>query len=557
MLIKTIACLFIVLGFFSTVSSKELELDSSHSFWNVSYRSSLMFGNLLDEEGKCLDVETGSTYTLNATFLPPDAYVMKAFLVWTGAQPIDKIDELADNEVILNFKSEDGKIEKPKTVTATGYKVSQPQGFEFDSFVDGDSGKAYFTYRVDVTDFFKTLHEKGQEFGNYNDGESLFGDYTVSGLDCSDDEIYLENNRNVSNWAIALVYSSYSFSRRSILFLDGLHGYEPGSEIDPDGPVSCPTDASQDPNCTMLSNHGVDPFYFNHQILNWTLTNLLISHMDAPSSNFDIPDQPELVACTPANIPLDPDNPDSFWCPSGEHTFAIRIQNWGNSDAEKIVVKAEIPKGMEYIKGTTEYADEFFIENEKKIARKRIIIPDVDGKFPLSEGLDITEITGKLSPCPEDSNYLSCKNFIIIRFKAKIKDSTPKHSVIESSANIETYNSNQGIPLKLRLSTTDCPNHSYPEDVFLDDCGGLYYDWTRYCSTNEQCWEGECCSFEVVAGKGVCVTGPCNLSDDDVLNDDDNQYDDNQYDDAISSVNDSDTETSEKDNSFGCGCSII
>nr|HPG36672.1 hypothetical protein [bacterium] len=431
------------------------------------------------------------------------------------------------------------------------------QGFEFDSFVDGDSGKAYFTYRVDVTDFFKTLHEKGQEFGNYNDGESLFGDYTVSGLDCSDDEIYLENNRNVSNWAIALVYSSYSFSRRSILFLDGLHGYEPGSEIDPDGPVSCPTDASQDPNCTMLSNHGVDPFYFNHQILNWTLTNLLISHMDAPSSNFDIPDQPELVACTPANIPLNPDNPDSFWCPSGEHTFAIRIQNWGNSDAEKIVVKAEIPKGMEYIRGTTEYADEFCIYQNKKHAEIFRNISDNENGFPLADGFNITELTGKLNPCPEDSNYLSCENFIIIRYKAKIKDSTPKHSVIESSANIETYNSNQGIPLKLRLSTTDCPNHSYPEDVFLDDCGGLYYDWNRYCSKDEQCWEGECCSFEVVAGKGVCVTGPCNLSDDDVLNDDDNQYDDNQYDDAISSINDSDTETSGKDNSFGCGCSII
>ncbi|HQJ59805.1 MAG TPA: hypothetical protein PKV35_02345, partial [bacterium] len=292
----------------------------------------------------------------------------------------------------------------------------------------------------------------------------------------------------------------------------------------------CPTDDFQEPNCTMLSNHGVDLFYDdNNEILKWTLTNLLISNLDAPFSNFDIPDQPELVACTPANIPLDPDNPDSFWCPSGEHTFAIRIQNWGNSDAEKIVVKAEIPKGMEYVAGSTEYSDEFCIYQNKKHAEIFNTISDNENGFPLADGFNITELTGKLNPCPEDSDYLSCENTIIIRYKAKIKDSTPKHFVIESSANIETYNSNQGIPLKLRYSgSSDCGMDYYSDE---SDCGG-YPEACNPCGNND------------------AESGNSNDSeniDTETIPDSDDK--------AL--INDSDTETDEKDNSSGCGCSIL
>ena len=160
-------------------------------------------------------------------------------------------------------------------------------------------------------------------------------------------------------------------------------------------------------------------------------------------------------------------------------------------------------------------------------------ISDVDGKFPLSEGFNITEITGKLSPCPEDSDYITCENTIIIRFKAKIKVDTPKHFVIESSANIETYSSNQGVPLKLRLSTTDCV--SSLDEINLDECGGIPFP----CSEEEGCPDSE------------------------VQIDNDNEYNSDLDNETVSdfddkaSVNDSDTETDEKDNSSGCGCSIL
>jgi hypothetical protein len=155
--------------------------------------------------------------------IPPDAYVERAFIIWGGTQNIYKIDEFTDNEVSLNFKSADGKIDETETVTATGYKVSQPQGFEFDSFVDGDSGKAYFTYRVDITDFFEKLHEKGLFVGVKNDGEALFGDYTVSNLECASDQIYLENKEIISGWALIIVYTSYEISPKNIYIYDGFN----------------------------------------------------------------------------------------------------------------------------------------------------------------------------------------------------------------------------------------------------------------------------------------------------------------------------------------------
>lgn len=530
--VKTVCTLLVSLSFF--VSAKELGPDVSiyngeELKWeDGAYGYHVMFKSLLNESGSCVEDQTEKTYTLDEPLIPPDAYVERAFLIWTGAQPVDKIDELTDSEVTLRYQSTDGNIEETKVVTANGYKVSEPQEFEFDSFIESDdSGRSYFTYRVDVTDFFKSIHDKGRELGVESDGDSLQGDYTVSDLDCATDQIYSETGTAVSGWAIAVIYSSYSLSVRAILFFDGLYGYESGSEIDLDGPV-CPSNDFQEPSCIMLSNHGSDLFYDNNnEVLKWTLTNLLISSMDIPSSNFDIPGQPELVACTPANIPLNPEKPDGFWCENWlDHTFAIRIQNWGDSISPAVIVKNSIPEDMEYVAGSTEYANKFTTKIGKKIAVNWTKIPDNNG-FPLEDGFKVAD---KMDFCGTDSDYLSCENTIMVRFRARVKYETQKNAVIENIANIDTYTTNLGIPLKLKLAISECVSNQ--EDINLDDCGGLYYDWNRYCSKDEQCWEGECCSFEVVQGKGVCVTGPCNMPDDDVLNDIENTDDDDTADDS-------------------------
>ncbi|HPA56970.1 MAG TPA: hypothetical protein PLT70_06040, partial [bacterium] len=182
-------------------------------------------------------------------------------------------------------------------------------------------------------------------------------------------------------------------------------------------------------------------------------------------------------------------------------------------------------------------------------------IDDAAGGFPLKDPLQVADL---IWYC--DKATFKCPETIFVRFMVEPKTGLPKHKIILNSAlmsdvgSLVPYKTNSHVTLRLKNGI--CPPITECNLPPKSECGPDY-DWKRYCSKDEQCWEGECCSFEVVDGKGVCVTGPCNLSDDDVLNDDDNQYDDNQYDDAISSVNDSDTETSEKDNSFGCGCSII
>ena len=235
MLNKTITCLFIVLGFFSTVSSKELGHDVSvykgqilkWEDYKKGYNYHVMFKSLLADEKTCLSEVLISSYTLDPSHVPSDAFVKRAFLIWTGAQPINKIDEIADNQVVLNFESTDGNIQETQTITANGYKVTEPQGFEFDSFIDpDDSGKSYFTYRVDVTDFFKTLHEKGRESGYEYDGLSLYGNYKITGFNCANDQIYSENGELVSGWAIIFIYRSDETRPRGIYVYDGFNSYK-------------------------------------------------------------------------------------------------------------------------------------------------------------------------------------------------------------------------------------------------------------------------------------------------------------------------------------------
>lgn len=229
--VKTVCTLLVFLSFF--VSAKELGPDVSvyrgeELKWeDGAYGYLVMFKSLLDENGGCTKDQTEKTYTLDESLIPSDTYVERAFLIWTGAQPLDKIDGLTDSEVALSYKSSDGNIEETKVVTATGYKVSEPQGFEFDSFIESDdTGRSYFTYRVDITDFFKSIHEKGRELGVESDGDSLLGDYTVSDLDCATDQIYSETGTAVSGWAIVFVYTSYEISPRSIYIYDGFNPFQ-------------------------------------------------------------------------------------------------------------------------------------------------------------------------------------------------------------------------------------------------------------------------------------------------------------------------------------------
>lgn len=521
----------------------------------------VMFKSLLADDKTCLGEVLIEPYSLDASHVPSDAYVEKAFLIWTGAQPVDKIDKITDNSVKLKFKSEDGLQEKAQTVTTTGHKVTEPQRFEFDAFTDPEKPDiSYFTYRVDITDFFKEIHESGRAAGIEYDGYSLYGNYTVSGLDCSDGE------NAVSNWAIILIYSSKEISPKAVYLYDGFRQYRNetaettirGFELWEDPEINITllssggklaedqnnenslegfavkgenekdwiflnddcnpeTDifnsissvygwADNEPACiggippvwdyentehsmdvdTFIMDSATDGNYATHFNKGGTeinlriaanqdriFTNMLIISTDLadPTPDFHIPSQPEMVACTPANIPVDPLSPESKWCYSDlEYTFMIRIQNWGKKDSPPVSIKTEIPMHMEYVSDSTEYANKFNIVNGKLNAEEWFNIPDIeDNGFPLEKGVQVAET---MKPCGYDSS--DCDT-VFVRFRTKVKPETPKNIVFElkatiTSDNYPAFGTNLNTPLKLRYSGLDCVEKQ--EDVDLSDCGG-------------------------------------------------------------------------------------
>ncbi|HPS30872.1 MAG TPA: hypothetical protein PLZ43_11495 [bacterium] len=628
--IRSITCFFILFSL-CTVFAKDLGPDISvydgeELKWeDGAYGYHVMFKSLLELNTEssniiCKDETVGSTYSLDPSHIPTDALVERAFLIWSGAVPFAEIGEPTDSEVTLSFISEDGKITEDQTITGKkAYKVSEAEGFEFDAFTaTDDPTHSYFTYRVDITDFFKSIHDKGRELGLEFDGYSLYGNYTMKDLKCASDESYLNSTSMVSGWSIIMIYISKEISPKKIYLYDGFKAYwyeeneinvtgfefptdpevritlathegDPnlvsvyenddvtlagpeGMQVQGDNlnwllmyndcnPEAYKTDgmtqinyietfnsvssvygwADTEPTCIggipPVWEYGkieyamdVDTFVMDSEIVgeyaahfnkggmylnlriganqDSIITNFMIVSVDTKHPTFDIPDQPELVACTPANIPVDPENPDSKWCDNGlPHTFAIRIQNWGDDVMPLISVKNSIPVGMEYVAGSTEYATEFTTVKDKKVAKQWIKIPDNAGVFPLIDGFKVAD---NMDFCGADSDYLVCEDLVMVRFRARVKDETQKNAVIENVASIDTtgfptYKTNLGLPVKLKLATTGCVSN--PAMIDFSDCGGTKGPET--CTDDSDCDEDLCCYKKEGELEGFCQVTPC------------------------------------------------
>ena len=181
-----------------------------------------------------------SSFTLNKFHIPEDAIIEEAYLVWMGAVDPAKLDEPTDNEVHLAFtQAADPEVKYEMDVIAgeTGKKVTDEPSFDFEgikfendvrkgcsSEKEGDPSKmdiGYFTYRVNVSEFFKKIAEKNSEAGNGEDGE-YYGTYTFSGLDCTDDDAYKCNTTMVSGWSLFFIYRSRNIKPKKIYFYNGL-----------------------------------------------------------------------------------------------------------------------------------------------------------------------------------------------------------------------------------------------------------------------------------------------------------------------------------------------
>ena len=178
-----------------------------------------------------------STFQLTNRHVPEDAYVEAAYLVWTSSLDPNNVFH-TDNTATLNFTSDDGQITQvinavaPRTGTAGTDSNPGQQDFTFEGITDESGGTiygGYYTYRVDVTDFFNQIHAKGRDLGYKSDGMSLYGNYTVSDVECSNDSSYLSKVVSGSGysasvmcgWSLITVYRSTRVNPKMVYIYNG------------------------------------------------------------------------------------------------------------------------------------------------------------------------------------------------------------------------------------------------------------------------------------------------------------------------------------------------
>ena len=552
-----------------------------------------------------------------------------------------------DNKVTLSFtqSSAETNINHTKEIVALQHCIDpdalESPTFDFESIVydssvstgcsdteigesQGEKRIGYYTYRVNVTDFFAEVAQKNENAGNSEDN-MFHGDYVVSGIDCTDHDYYKCNTTMVSTWALVVIYRSQNIRPKKIYFYNGLGfiynnksvanvtGFElPNyatarlttyfAEGDPSlieptlenmeeitimgdnddarlqGPYvltnSCnPREmgytevynsqssiAGWDPNvanpieCVTGGQgdikYGVDVDTFildsskvaNLQAhmpkggtkLDITLgvnqdaifTNFMIFSVDNKGANFDIPAEASDTTKSKLNFPKDREKhfcgcpvsagvtEEDYYCQhvniSREFYYFIKVQNWGDDDAEKVKVKDELDKNLIYIPGSTEMATDCTPTSD--VCTDWTVIPDKDGgSFPLS-GEGVT-VSAKMKKC--NQNDYTCENTILIRYKVKPKDGIAKNYVFNNTAEISDeegrkeesfYKTNKSFPLKLKpvscVTDTVCPSPT-PEM-----CGGVRIDSNKECDSANPCPTGYLCSeaFKCVDDPSVTCT---------------------------------------------------
>ena len=280
------------------MNGKELKWEEGAWDYHVMFKSLLLnlnqttcLQNCEDGQDKagnpqadaCMDPNVGSTYTLMSNHIPNDAHVEAAYLVWTTAVDVDKLDQLVDNEVTLTFNGLNSGIEYSMDVVGPEHYLDESDGFAYDGkklefpLMSGYGnpykecstqqdctdaigtysncipydGKNYcglrqgsYTYRIDVTEYFENIHAMSAEAGVRDSGAQLFGNYTVTGMDCTDSANYLNISGMIGGWSIILVYTSEKINPKKVYIYDDLNIYQfQYTDINVSG-FELPTDAN-------------------------------------------------------------------------------------------------------------------------------------------------------------------------------------------------------------------------------------------------------------------------------------------------------------------------
>ena len=243
----------------TTIGPNVSQLDGKELQWEAgSFDYFVMFKSLMGNENRnqcTADGSTGcdlpgnpepdtcltqSTFQLTNRHIPEDAYVEAAYLVWSVS--VDPNNVHTDNTATLNFTSDDGTINDTIDVTASRVGMlgtdANPgqQDFTFEGIAYESSGAitgGHYTYRVDITDFFNQIHAEGRNLGYKSDGLSLYGNYTVSGIDCTNDPSYISkvdgyttySSTVMAGWSIITVYRSTKISAKMVYIYNGFSQY--------------------------------------------------------------------------------------------------------------------------------------------------------------------------------------------------------------------------------------------------------------------------------------------------------------------------------------------
>jgi len=584
----------------------------------------------------CVD---SSVFTLTDFHIPNDAIIEKAYIVWMGAVDPSKIGSPTDNTVTFKFQQAgDDPITNEQEITGAddgagnGKLLTDAVSFEYEGMkftddvevgctetasgsIENDQDLGYFTYRVDITDFFKKIEEDNATAEKVEEG-MFYGDYTFSGLDCTEHDNYRCKTTMVSAWSVFFVYKSKNIRAKKIYLYNGLafvQGDKSVAEVSgfelPKYPVVRLTTmiAEGDPklveaflppegiflqgegatslfklynDCNPMQGTYVEVFNSVSSVVNWDpeaeetnqiqcvsgpedatvnfgidvdtfllnseeninlqehlkkgntsmeitlsvnqdaiFTNFMVISVDNKGSNFDIPIEASDTSKSKWNFPLDrekhfcacPSNDEGkisdYYCEKQtgfrEFYYMVKIQNWGDEDADNVVVSDNLDELLDYVPGTTEFATHLVPgskpEDDKYDDWEEITDKD-GGVFPLSG--DGYKISSKMRNCDQDN--WTCADTIMVRYKVKPKSGTSKNYVFQNIAYIqdkisdEPYKSNRSYPLKLSPTTcivdTQC---STPTQLM---CGGEKKDEDECGEDLPPCPSGYMCNEE-----GECV----------------------------------------------------
>ena len=581
----------------------------------------------------CVD---SSSFTLTDFHIPTDAIIEKAYIVWMGAVDPSAIDSPTDNTVKLSFAQAGGSpVTYAQDITGAddgagnGKLLTDEATFEFEGMkftddvevgctetasgsIENDQDLGYFTYRVDITDFFEKIAEENAAAEKTEEG-MYYGDYTFSGLDCTEHDNYRCKTTMVSAWSVFFVYRSKNIRPKKIYLYNGLAFVQgdksvakvSGFEL-PKYPVVRLTSmiAEGDPSlvepslppegiflqgegatslfrlyndCNPMQGNYVEVFNSISSVVNWDpeaedsneiqcvsgpedtavnfgidvdtfllnseeninlqehlkkgntsmditlsvnqdaiFTNFMVLSVDNKGSNFDIPAEASDTSKSKWNFPLDrekhfcgcPSNDEGkvedYYCEETtgfrEFYYMIKIQNWGDEDAENVIVSDDLDEFLDYVPGTTEFATHYNTEIDSYDDWQEITDKS-GGVFPLSgEGY---KISSKMRNCDQDT--WTCSDTIMVRYKVKPKAGTSKNYVFENIAVIkddkseEPYKSNRSYPLK--LAPTTCVPDTQCSTATQEMCGGKRID--EKCNDTNPCADGYVCSED-----NVCEDDP-------------------------------------------------